>query len=102
MNYKVVTALFDIGREEYDGRRIDTYLEWFAKTLELKCDLIVYTEAQFVDFVKAHRKGQPTEIIIQEFQDVPFYKNYDLIEKIIFSEDYNRMQFPEIQYYPIF
>ena len=42
MTSLIVTALFDINRStKGDGRTIEDYLNWFEKTLNLKCDFIM-------------------------------------------------------------
>ena len=52
MDTLITTALFDIKRDNHgDGRTIDDYLSWFGKTLKLKCDMIIYTEERFKDFI---------------------------------------------------
>lgn len=91
MNVMIVTALFDINRaEKGDGRTIDQYKDWFKKTLELKCDMTIYTEFKFKKFVEDSRKNSEykTEIIIQSLNELPFYKNLTKIYDILFSNKY--------------
>ena len=91
MKVKIVTALFDINREDKgDGRRIEEYLEWFKYTLKLKCDFVIYTEERFKDFVNEIRKDieYNTDIIIQKIDEIPFYKNREKIKNIIESDYY--------------
>ena len=87
----IITALFDIKRDTNgDGRRIEEYLEWFAKTLMLKCDFVVFTEERFVEFVNDCRvgSGYNTKIVTQRLEEVPFYPQIDNIRKTINSPDY--------------
>lgn len=71
---RVITALFDIGREkDGDGRSIDQYLEWFSKTLELNSYMEIYTEEKFVDFIEKRRDPNLTNIIVQNLEDIPAY-----------------------------
>jgi len=97
MKTMLVTALFDIDRQHRgDGRSIVNYLEWFAKTLELQCDMTVYTEKRFKNFVLDHRKnnGYTTKIVVQKFNEIPFYKNKATIDDIISTAQYkNRMAY---------
>ena len=38
----IVTAFFDINREDKgDGRKLNEYLEWIKKTLQVNCNLFV-------------------------------------------------------------
>lgn len=90
MKVRVITALFDIKRDENgDGRKIEEYLSWFKDTLKLKCDMTIYTEERFLDFVNLNRSGEfETDIIIQKLETVPFYNKRNVIKEIITSEDY--------------
>jgi hypothetical protein len=90
MRVKCVTALFDIKRDKLgDGRKIEEYLSWFKETLKLKCDMTVYTEKRFVNFVKENRNSEYlTEIVTQKLEDVPFYDKKDIIKNIINSDSY--------------
>tara|TARA_R110000868_G_scaffold409778_1_gene696012 strand:- start:6024 stop:6803 length:780 start_codon:yes stop_codon:yes gene_type:complete len=95
MDTLITTALFDIKRDNHgDGRTIDDYLSWFGKTLKLKCDMIIYTEERFKDFILEKRKcvTNKTYIKIQKLEGVPFYKNNDKMKEIITSDSYlNKM-----------
>lgn len=93
MKVMVITSLFDINRDtKGDGRTIAEYLNWFEKTLKLKCDMTIYTEKKFQDFILKHRKNvtNETKIIIQNLEDLPFYKNFNKIAEIINSRQYKR------------
>ena len=86
---KIVTALFDIGRERSgDGRSIDKYLEWFSKTLELNSYMEIYTEEKFRKFIGDRRDPELTKVIIQNLGDIPAYKYKERISDIINSESY--------------
>jgi hypothetical protein len=87
----VVTALYDIDREKAgDGRTIEQYLEWFATTLQVKCDMTVYVDPKFVNFVAKKRKNIPykTDIGWSNLEDIPFYHNREDILSILNSEIY--------------
>lgn len=86
MSSKVITALFDIGREKYDGRNINDYLSWFEKTLQLNCEFVIFTEPKFEEFVRLHRSD--ATIIIQELDSVPYFQINDRINTIINSPEY--------------
>ena len=91
MKTLIITALFDINRQtKGDGRTIDEYLIWFGKTLQLKVDIVIYTEKKFEEFILEKRKinSNKTTVIIQKLEEIPFYSNNDKIKNIISSNDY--------------
>ena len=86
---KVITALFDIGRENLgDGRTMDQYLDWFKKTLQLKTHMVIYTEERFKEFVEEYRDPEYTEIRIQKIGEIPMYKHKEAINKILNDPEY--------------
>lgn len=97
----IVTALFDINREKFgDGRKINEYLNWFRETLKLKSDMVIFTEEKFLKFINENRDDKyNTNIIIQKFEEIPFYHNKIIIDTIINSsyfkskmKDINRIE----------
>jgi len=93
----LVTALFDINREHKgDGRKIDEYLSWFYKTLQLNCNLFVIIEEKFKTFVELHRpKNYNTFVFIDKLENYNYYKYYNDMKKILESQDYkNRIKDP--------
>jgi hypothetical protein len=84
----IVTSLFNIEREEMDGRSWEEYLKWFEKTLELKCSMVIFTTDDLISFVEERRKTIPTEIITQSIEEIPYYYLKDKIDEIIESEEY--------------
>jgi hypothetical protein len=101
INPVIVTALFDINRKSKgDGRSIDDYLVWFKQTLSLKCDMIIYTEERFKQFIESNRTNRnKTEIIIQKLEEIPFYNKKNEINELITSvyfkskmKDLNRIE----------
>lgn len=86
---KIITALFDIGRENSgDGRSIEQYLEWFSKTLEINSSMVIYTEEKFREFVEERRDPNSTDIIIQNLEDAPAYVYRERIAEIIKDPNY--------------
>lgn len=80
----IITALYDINRESLgDGRSISQYLEWFDKTLELNCPMVIYTESKFVDFVEKRRRPHNTRIIEQKLEEIPYYRYVNKIDEIL-------------------
>jgi len=84
----IVSALFNIEREGMDGRDWDEYLKWFEVTLRLKCPMTLFISEDLVDFVKEKRGKLPTEIIMQDVEEIPYYHLKDQIQEILDSEDY--------------
>jgi len=81
----IITALFDINREKLgDGRSINQYFEWFKRTLQINCDIVVFTENKFEDFVTKHRK-ENIKIITHKLSDLDLYKYKPEMEKIMKS-----------------
>tara|TARA_Y100000310_G_scaffold308407_1_gene351472 strand:- start:6995 stop:7795 length:801 start_codon:yes stop_codon:yes gene_type:complete len=91
MNTMIITALFDIKRaDKGDGRTIENYLQWFQKTLQLKCHMTIYTEERFKDFVFSNRENvnYETRIIVQNLNEIPFYKNKPRMDLILNDKNY--------------
>jgi hypothetical protein len=89
MNATVVTALYDINRHSVgDGRTIDQYLNWFEKTLQLKSNLVIFTEPKFEQFILERRSIDNTKIILTNLNEVPYFKYNDRISEIISSPEY--------------
>ena len=84
----IVSALFNIEREQMDGRDWDEYLKWFTITLQLKCPMTVFVSEDLVDFVKEKRGKLPTEIIMQDVEEMPYYHLKDQIQEILDSPEY--------------
>jgi hypothetical protein len=88
---KLVTALFDIGRENTgDGRTMEHYLNWFGNTLNLKTPMVIYTEERFREFVEKRRNqiDEYTKIVIQDLSEIPMYKHKDRMNRIIKNPSY--------------
>jgi len=93
----LVTAFFDIQREDKgDGRKLEEYMEWMKKTLQINANLYIATEEKFVPFIQEHRPSQyPTVIKVQTLQDCKYYQYYDKMCEILKSDLYkSRIQHP--------
>ena len=84
----IVTALFNIQRENMDGRTWDEYLEWFSRTLKLKCPMVIFVEDSLVKFVENYRQNLPTKIISHPLEEVPYYCLKEDMDDVIASEEY--------------
>jgi hypothetical protein len=88
----LVTALYDIDREKKgDGRAISDYLKWISETLKLKSSITLFTESKFEEQIKQFLKRRTDcNVIIEEFNELPFYKKNDEIKKILQSDFYKQ------------
>jgi hypothetical protein len=92
----IVSALFNIKRKGMDGRTWDEYLEWFDKTLKLKCPMVLFVTEDVREFVEERRLSIPTEVIVQEIEDIPYYYLKDQIQTILDSDEYkNKISDPD-------
>lgn len=94
----LITTLIDIGRDKKgDGRTLETYLDWFKETLQINCDMYIFIEKKFEDFVLKHRpKKYNTRIVITTLQESYYYKYYDRMKSILESDNFkNRIAYPE-------
>ena len=86
----IVSALFNIERENMDGRKWEEYLEWFDITLKLKCPMYLFITEDVRKFVEERRTKIPTEIIVQSVEDIPYYHLSDRIQGILDSPEYKQ------------
>ena len=86
----IVSALFNIDREEMDGRQWDEYLKWFDITLKLNCPLYLFITEDVKEFVEERREGMPTKIVVQKEEDMPYYGLNDTIQNILDSDEYKQ------------
>ena len=84
----IVSALFNIERENMDGRKWEEYLEWFDITLKLKCPMYLFITEDVREFVEKRRTKIPTEIIVQTIEDIPYIHLKEPIQEILDSDDY--------------
>lgn len=84
----IVSSLFNIKREEMDGRTWEEYLKWFDITLKLKCPMILFVTEDVREFIEERRTDIPTEIITQTVEEIPYYYLKEQLDGIIDSEDY--------------
>jgi hypothetical protein len=86
----IVTSLYDIGRENLDGRSWDSYLEWFKKTLDINSPMVVFVDNSTSEFVETNRAGKKTLIISEPIEKAPYYNLKDSMDLIIQSDEYRR------------
>lgn len=84
----IVTSLYNIGRENLDGRPWQIYLEWFKKTLEINNPMVIFVDPETKEFVEINRAGKETLIITEPIENAPYYNLKYSIDSIIESEEY--------------
>ena len=95
-NPVIVTALYDIGRDNWDSFTLsyNTYLHWMKNTLSLKSKMVIYTENKFVKKITEYRKEfdpdlSNTIIIEKPIEELDCYKlYYDKLSKLMSSEHF--------------
>jgi hypothetical protein len=110
-NFVIVTSLYNIKElQRDDNRSWEDYIKWFSKTLKIKCPFIIFTENELVETIENVRKDLPTKIIVEPFDQIPYFHLKDSIQEVIDSEfykenmsDINRVEcknsmYPVIQY----
>jgi len=94
-----VTAMYDIGREKIDGRKISDYKEWFLTTLRtIKDPFVVYLDKSLgwkQDIIAQRSTLGPVHIIETSLSDIPMWKYKDDVSRIL-----NLSEFKRIQKYP--
>jgi hypothetical protein len=67
----IVSALIDIGRDELDGRKFSTYVDWFKQFLQIPAPMVLFVDPSIFEVVRTLREKKPTKIICQNFQATP-------------------------------
>ncbi len=94
--FTIVSSLFNIEREEMDGRSWEEYLKWFDITLQIKCPMILFVTEDLVSFIEERRVNIPTEIIVQSIDDVHYQYLKKQLDNIINSDEYkNKISDPD-------
>lgn len=96
----IITAFFDISREtKGDGRRLEEYMEWIKRTLQLNCHLYIITELRFIDFMKRARPLEyhhKTIFKADTLENAMYYKYLPRMRQIMESEEYkSRVMHPD-------
>ena len=77
----VVTALYDIGRDEWKdyNQSYNTYLHWMNNILKFKSRMVIFTESKFENKIREMRNltdpnGEMTTYIINKIEDLEIHK----------------------------
>ena len=82
----IVSALFNI--ERVDGRPWEEYLKWFDEFLKLKTPMVLYVSQDVAEFIGERRDDIPTDVIVQNVDDIPYYHLKDEIQDILDTDEY--------------
>jgi len=105
INSVIVTALYDIDRENWANFRMSnhTYCWWMRNTLSIDNNIVIYTEDKFVnDITKYRMEFDPdlskTKIITNNVTDLESYKRYfkDLYKLMNSHEFTSKVSFPDV------
>jgi protein YibB len=103
----LVTALYDIGRDSWEGfqRSHDYYKNLMRGVLSLDNPIVIYVDEKDVEFVNDHRKGKEnkTKVIPTKFEDFYVNKTWgNRIKEVMSSEQFLKDQtvpsHPQIKY----
>lgn len=92
--YSIVTAFFDIDRENWDNifkRNLNDYLENSKNLFKTPENMIIFVEPKLVDFVKKNRnKHFPTHIIEINYNELFYSSKEQKIKDIMISKEYTQ------------
>jgi hypothetical protein len=87
MSTTIITALYDIGRDNLTGRHayrpFSNYLLWFKNILAINVPMIIYIPQALESYVREHRSYSQTQIMIIEFHELPAYKYHNRTQDAI-------------------
>jgi hypothetical protein len=98
----IVTALFDIGRDNWDSFELsyNTYLYWFESLLKYDNKMIIYTDHKLKEkIIESRKKTDPnldnTIFIIKNLEELKSYELfYPRVNQIMNSQEFkNKIQF---------
>lgn len=81
----LVTALFDIGRDNIDpsfSRSFSHYLECFSKLLAVQIPMVIFCDEETEKFVFKYRKPDNTRIVRKNLEDLRRFPFYDHVQRI--------------------
>jgi protein YibB len=91
----IVTALYDLKRESWDGfnRDFTQYKNWMKDMLSFDAPMIVYVDETDREFVESYRKNKETKVIVTPFKELQTYKEFGyVIKKVMGSEEFLKDQ----------
>jgi len=91
----IVTGIWDLKRDELAEsfrRPFQHYLDKFEELMQTDCPMVIFIEAENVDFVWQHRSPENTHVIIKEAEEFrTWFEFYDQVQNIRSNPDwYNK------------
>lgn len=88
MSATIVTALYNIGRDNLSGkwahRSFTKYLNWFKNLLSINAPMVIFIPEELHYYIREHRSPHyATKVVIREFTDLAAYKYHDRIQQTI-------------------
>lgn len=81
----VVTALYNIGRDNLAGRAAQRsfakYLDWFKELLSINVPMVIFIPENLHSYIREHRPPEyATKVVIREFEDLAAYRYQNRIQ----------------------
>lgn len=99
---QVVTSIFEIQRELFDGRSVNFYFERISHLLETYPNTIVFHNLQQNLFTKLQAQFPLAQFVFQRFEELPIYSEKSQIQSVINSmrnlSDHQDLVFKNIDY----
>lgn len=101
----IITALYDIGRSKWKTYHManDTYLAWMQNTLDINCEMVVFTEPKLEGRIREMRSSidpnnEFTTWVINNVEDLEMYKawNYQLSLLMSSNEFKSKVDHPHV------
>jgi hypothetical protein len=88
----LVTALYDIERENFDRRSINDYFDWLEKTLLLNANFVVYIEDKLLPrlqtIINKYNLHKRVSIYVSRLDQIPYYNYINKINEILQNETF--------------
>lgn len=98
----IVTALFDIGRDNWEHyqQSINVYIHWMERMLSLKNKMVVYTQEDLLDTIRKIREkyyNDTTYVVDTKEKLVAYDLHYTKLSKLMLSDGFKRkIIFPQV------
>ena len=94
----IVTAFFDIGRGEWEhyNRTESEYLGHFKNMLQIKMDMVIFTEFKYVEFITRYRDHlkYKTQIVVLSLKDTYMYKEFYSDVMSVYKSPFHALNHP--------
>lgn len=91
-NFTIVTALFNIQRENWTSfqRPFEDYLNYSKQLLHMNVPLLAFVDRSVEEFVRYHRRNKEhlTQIIVSSIHELEYYDDYNIIKEIMDSDEF--------------